>query len=130
VSADIQGTYADVLSASDVVTYGSICALASFGRRQLKELIHNVEFKKLLEANAALTWKPILTAFYNSDYAKVFELLETIKVNSLRQRCSRRIVASQLLTKALLPAFVCVSERSLFGSVPQFARESSPSCHP
>lgn len=80
ITSDFQGTYTDVLSASDIVTYGSICALASFSRRELKDqVLNNLEFKKLLESTAPTTWKLILQQFYNSNYAKVFELLENIK---------------------------------------------------
>lgn len=84
VTSDIQGAFSDVLSGSDVATYGSICALASFSRKELKDhVLNNHEFKKLLDLNTAATgasWKVILQQFYNSNYGKVFELLEQIKV--------------------------------------------------
>ncbi len=92
VSSDLGSSYADVLSCSDVVTYASICALASFSRKELKAILHgssSVEFKKIIDSSsggsgggAQNIWKIILTQFYNSNYAKVFELLETIKVHT------------------------------------------------
>ena len=90
VTSDIQGTFSDVLSGSDIATYGSICALASFSRKELKDhVLNNHEFKKLLDLNTAATgasWKVILQQFYNSNYGKVFELLEQIKVRKREQR--------------------------------------------
>lgn len=71
-----------VLSGGDIATYGSICALASFSRKELKEsLLNNVEFKKLADTHAP-QWKTIVQQFYNSNYAKVFEMLEAIKVRA------------------------------------------------
>jgi hypothetical protein len=71
-----------VLSSSDVVTYASLAALASFSRRELKDLTHNnTEFRKMLDTHAPNTWKPLLNNFYTSNYAKVFELLDTLKVS-------------------------------------------------
>jgi hypothetical protein len=82
VTSDIQGAYSDVLTGRDVATYGAMCALASFSRKELKdEVINNTEFKKLLDLNAPTTWKLIVQQFYNSNYAKVFELLEGLKVS-------------------------------------------------
>jgi len=71
-----------VLSGGDIATYGSICALASFSRKELKDsLLNNVEFKKLADTHAP-QWKTIVQQFYNSNYAKVFEMLEAIKVGA------------------------------------------------
>lgn len=74
--------WGQVLSGGDIATYGSICALASFSRKELKDsLLANAEFKKLQDAHAP-HWKTIVQQFYNSNYAKVFEMLENIKVGT------------------------------------------------
>jgi len=80
LTSDIQGAYPDVVSAYDIVTYGSICALASFNRKELRDLLHHSpEWKKLVDAHATSTWKLICQHMYESNYAKAFELLENIK---------------------------------------------------
>ena len=108
VPSDIHGTYTDAVTGRDVALYGSICALASFNRKELKELvINNAEFKKILEQSAPTTWKIILQQFYNSNYAKVFEMMEQLKVscniNILRRlgRTDNDGISCSFLTLAL-----------------------------
>lgn len=111
VTSDIQGAYSDVLSGSDIATYGSICALASFSRKELKEqVLNNAEFKKLLDANASNTWKVILQQFYNSNYAKVFEMIEAIKVRR-RSRREEQNVEGCALGAAVLTRWATLSLR-------------------
>ena len=49
-SPEMGGAYGEVLSAQDVATWGSLCALATFTRRELKALvIDNLGFREYLE---------------------------------------------------------------------------------
>lgn len=64
-----------IMSPSDVATYGGLCALASFARPQLQELINsNVEFRGYLELVPHV--RDIMELFYASKYTACFALME------------------------------------------------------
>ncbi|KAI8330466.1 26S proteasome subunit RPN7-domain-containing protein [Chlamydoabsidia padenii] len=68
----------DIMSPSDVATFGGLCALASFTRPQLHDLINNnLAFRGYLE------WVPhirdIMEQFYASKYTQCFALMEQHK---------------------------------------------------
>ncbi|KAF7723621.1 cop9 signalosome complex subunit [Apophysomyces ossiformis] len=65
----------EVLSPNDVAIYGGLCALASFDRRQLQELItNNATFKNYLELEPQI--REMILAFCESKYAASLELLQ------------------------------------------------------
>jgi len=68
-----------VISANDVATYGSLCALATFDRIALRtKILQNSDFKQYLEQEP--TMREIIEAFYNSNYKICLETLDRIKV--------------------------------------------------
>lgn len=74
--------FPELMSASNVTIYGSLCALATFSREELqKELINCSSFKLLLELEP--TMREIVLAFYKSHYATCLELLWEIRESSL-----------------------------------------------
>jgi len=78
VSAEIDGKYGELLTARDCAIYGAMSALATFSRGELKSrLLHNIEFKKLLEK--APSWRGIVNNFYTSNYALCFEAINRLK---------------------------------------------------
>lgn len=74
--------YPELLSSSNVATYGALCALASFDRQELqKNVISSSSFKLFLESDPQL--RDILHMFYQSKYDSCLTLLEKIKNNLL-----------------------------------------------
>ncbi|XP_069125139.1 COP9 signalosome complex subunit 1-like [Argopecten irradians] len=74
--------FPELLSASNVATYGVFCALASFDRQELqKNVIGSSSFKLFLELEPQL--RDILHKFYESKYASCLRLLGEIKDNLL-----------------------------------------------
>ncbi|KAG0176577.1 cop9 signalosome complex subunit [Apophysomyces sp. BC1034] len=72
------GQTGEVLSANDVAIYGGLCALASFDRRQLQELMtNNHAFKSYLELEPQI--REMISAFCQSKYAASLELLESFR---------------------------------------------------
>ncbi|ORZ15645.1 26S proteasome subunit RPN7-domain-containing protein [Absidia repens] len=65
----------DIMSPSDVAIYGGLCALASFDRPQLQDLINsNVAFRGYLELVPHV--REIMEHFQTSKYAPCFALME------------------------------------------------------
>ena len=65
----------DVISLRDCMVYGTVCALATFSRSELKTGLLGVsEWKKNVEA-VCPAWKAIVVAYVDSDYATTFRLL-------------------------------------------------------
>ncbi|KAG2424834.1 hypothetical protein HXX76_014255 [Chlamydomonas incerta] len=78
VSPDLGTTYSDVLALHDVAVYGSLCALASLDRSELRSrVIANIGFREVLEL--APEMRELVHAFYNSQYAVALRLLEGLK---------------------------------------------------
>ncbi|KAK7111351.1 COP9 signalosome complex subunit 1-like isoform X4 [Littorina saxatilis] len=74
--------FPELLSPSNVATYGALCALASFDRQELQHnVIGSSSFKQFLELEPQL--RDILHNFYESKYAKCLKLLGDIKDNLL-----------------------------------------------
>lgn len=74
--------FPELLSPSNVATYGALCALASFDRLELqKNVISSSSFKLFLELEPQL--RDIIHKFYESNYASCLKLLEEIKDNLL-----------------------------------------------
>ncbi|KAK7484674.1 hypothetical protein BaRGS_00024082 [Batillaria attramentaria] len=74
--------FPELLSPSNVATYGALCALASFDRQELQtNVITSSSFKQFLELEPQL--RDIIHNFYESKYASCLNLLVEIKDNLL-----------------------------------------------
>jgi COP9 signalosome complex subunit 1 len=72
----------DIMSPSDVALYGGLCALASFNRPQLQDLINtNVAFRGYLELVPHV--REIMEYFQAAKYASCFTLLEKYRVSTI-----------------------------------------------
>ncbi|XP_039255514.1 COP9 signalosome complex subunit 1-like isoform X1 [Styela clava] len=72
--------FPELLSASNVAVYGSLCALATFTRTELQKLVINSSsFKLLLELEPQV--RDIVFAFYESNYSKCLSSLQSIRDN-------------------------------------------------
>uniref|UniRef100_A0A1I7YDH1 PCI domain-containing protein n=1 Tax=Steinernema glaseri TaxID=37863 RepID=A0A1I7YDH1_9BILA len=68
----------DLMSANDVAIYGTICALATFSRTELKErILNNMEFRKFMECDQRLV--DVVKKFISSDFSAVMDLLNGFK---------------------------------------------------
>jgi len=80
IPTEIATSYASVCSAKDVATYGTLCALASFDRKDLRELILDNKksaFRAHLEAASDV--REMVQDFYNSKYTSCFTALESMR---------------------------------------------------
>jgi len=74
--------FPELLSSSNVATYGALCALATFDRKELQtNVISSSSFKQFLELEPQL--RDIMSKFYESKYASCLTLLAEIKDNLL-----------------------------------------------
>eukprot|EP00667_Euglena_gracilis_P010163 EG_transcript_10339 len=70
--------YSEVMSAADIATFGGLCALASFDRRELKlKLIDNPQFKHFLEMAPEV--REVIKDFYDSRYTTCLSALERLR---------------------------------------------------
>ncbi|OWF51862.1 COP9 signalosome complex subunit 1-like isoform X2 [Mizuhopecten yessoensis] len=99
--------FPELLSASNVATYGVFCALASFDRQELqKNVISSSSFKLFLELEPQL--RDILHKFYESKYASCLKLLGEIKDNLLLDMYLAphvNVLYSQIRNRALCQYF-------------------------
>ncbi|KAI9253923.1 26S proteasome subunit RPN7-domain-containing protein [Phascolomyces articulosus] len=78
VSFEMNNTFNGVLSANDVAIYGTLCALASYSRQQLRtKVMSNSAFKSYLELEPQM--REMIETFYDSKYATCLELLESYR---------------------------------------------------
>lgn len=57
MSPDLGTSYSDVLALHDVAVYGSLCALASLDRSELRSrVIANIGFREVLELAPEVGW--------------------------------------------------------------------------
>ncbi|KAI9495777.1 26S proteasome subunit RPN7-domain-containing protein [Zychaea mexicana] len=78
VSFEMNNTFNAVLSANDVAMYGTLCALASYSRQELRnKVLSNSAFKSYLELEPHM--REMIDTFYNSKYASCLELLESYR---------------------------------------------------
>ena len=80
IPVEIGTTFANVCAAKDVATYGTLCALASFDREELRSVLSNTRtgaFRAHLEAAADL--REVLHNFYNSKYTGVLFHLDNVR---------------------------------------------------
>ncbi|OBZ90701.1 COP9 signalosome complex subunit 1 [Choanephora cucurbitarum] len=73
VSFESANSIHTIMSPNDVAIYGGLCALVSYDRRQLSQVLNNSNFKNFLVLEPSL--HELLEAFYQSKYAVCFELL-------------------------------------------------------
>lgn len=72
--------FPELLSPNNVAIYGSLCALATFTRKELQKLVINSSsFKLLLELEPQV--RDIVFAFYESNYSKCLSSLHAIRGN-------------------------------------------------
>ena len=72
------GTHPGILSAEDVAIYGSMCALATFTRPDLRRLVLECKtFKPMLDL--VPDFKDLVTAFVQSSYGACLQHLEMLK---------------------------------------------------
>lgn len=72
--------FPELLSPSNVAVYGSLCALATFSRKELQsQVINSSSFKLVLELEPQI--RDIVFAFYESNYSKCLSLLQTLRDN-------------------------------------------------
>mmetsp|Transcript_1425 Transcript_1425/g.2726 ORF Transcript_1425/g.2726 Transcript_1425/m.2726 type:complete len:444 (+) Transcript_1425:63-1394(+) len=68
----------ELLSPADIANYVSVCAMATYGRHELKtRLLQDENFKRFLDHSPL--WRDALTAFVDSNYAASFSAMNTIK---------------------------------------------------
>ena len=80
VSFEMNNTFNGVLSANDVAIYGTLCALASYSRQELRtKVMSNSGFKSYLELEPQM--REMIDTFYESKYATCLELLESYRVS-------------------------------------------------
>ncbi|GFR53055.1 hypothetical protein Agub_g15730, partial [Astrephomene gubernaculifera] len=78
VGPDLGSSYCEVLSQHDVALYGSLCALASLERGELRSrLVAHIGFREVLEGAPEI--REVVHAFYNSQYAAALRGLEALK---------------------------------------------------
>ncbi|KAL9699230.1 hypothetical protein quinque_002671 [Culex quinquefasciatus] len=73
--------FPEMISTNNVAMYGGLCALATFDRQELKNVISSSSFKLFLELEPQL--RDIIFKFYESKYASCLKLLDEIKDNLL-----------------------------------------------
>ena len=75
---ELGSSFSDVISAQDVAVYGSLCALASFDRADLKsKLIENSSFRSFVELVPQV--RELVSDFYASRYASCLAYLEKLR---------------------------------------------------
>ena len=77
---EIGTLYASMCASKDVATYGTLCALASFDRNGLRELVLDNKksaFRAHLEAAAEV--REVVNDFYNSKYTSCFATLDSMR---------------------------------------------------
>ncbi|KAI7849971.1 26S proteasome subunit RPN7-domain-containing protein [Circinella umbellata] len=78
VSFEMNNTFNSVLSANDIAIYGTLCALASYSRQELRtKVMSNSAFKSYLELEPQM--REMIDTFYESKYATCLELLESYR---------------------------------------------------
>ncbi|GJQ15171.1 hypothetical protein GpartN1_g6962.t1 [Galdieria partita] len=78
VSFALQDSFNEILAPEDVSTLGSICALATFDRKELKrKLLDNKPFKEFLELTPNI--RELINDFYFCHYGKFFERLQRME---------------------------------------------------
>lgn len=78
IDGSIAGNFTHVLAAEDVATYGSLCALATFDRPELRRLLlESKHFKTLLELVPDV--RNLIQSFCQSNYGACLLLLEALK---------------------------------------------------
>jgi len=80
IPIEVGTSYASVCSARDVATYGALCALASFDRQSLQNLVlgkYNRAFRAHLEAASDI--REVVHDFYNARYTSCFSALNAMQ---------------------------------------------------
>ncbi|KAI5782809.1 26S proteasome subunit RPN7-domain-containing protein, partial [Pyronema domesticum] len=76
--ATLGSTLNEIISSNDVAVYGSLCALASLNRHQIKaEVLDNNNFRNFLQLEPHL--RRAISYFYNTKYSDCLQILEDYK---------------------------------------------------
>ncbi|KAI5816380.1 26S proteasome subunit RPN7-domain-containing protein, partial [Pyronema omphalodes] len=76
--ATLGSTFNEVISSNDVAVYGSLCALASMDRHQIKsQVLDNNNFRNFLELEPHM--RRAISYFYNGKYSDCLQILEDYK---------------------------------------------------
>ncbi|KAL8495343.1 hypothetical protein ACS0TY_019486 [Phlomoides rotata] len=79
---ELGNNYTEVIAQQDIATYGSLCALATFDRAELKsKVIDNANFRNFLELVPEI--RELINDFHTSHYASCLEYLGSLKANLL-----------------------------------------------
>ena len=101
VDCELGGNYATIIAAEDVALYGTLCALASLDRTELrKTLYENGNFKSFLELTPDV--RALSQNFMNGKYGECLVYLENIK---------GELMLDIHLAKHVGPLIVAISER-------------------
>jgi len=75
---DISNHFSEIISPQDIAVYGSLCALATFDRQDLKlKVLDSTEFKNFLELVPEV--RELIKDFYASRYASCLSYLDKLK---------------------------------------------------
>jgi|Transcript_4563 COP9 signalosome complex subunit 1 len=80
IPVEISTSYASVCSARDVALYGALCALATYNRTELRDIVLNNKknaFRAHLEAASDV--REIVNTFFESKYTTLFTALERLR---------------------------------------------------
>lgn len=78
VNPELGTNYSDVIAPQDIAVYGTLCALATFDRAELKSrVINNIAFREFLELVPEV--RELLHDFYNSRYASCLAHLTSLQ---------------------------------------------------
>ncbi|KAJ3415211.1 cop9 signalosome complex subunit [Chytridiales sp. JEL 0842] len=82
VPFELGSNYSEVISPNDIAIYGTLCALASFERGELKaKILENSAFKQYLELEPQV--RELLYGFYNSKYSQCLDIMEKLRSDFL-----------------------------------------------
>mmetsp|Transcript_37463 Transcript_37463/g.60668 ORF Transcript_37463/g.60668 Transcript_37463/m.60668 type:complete len:389 (-) Transcript_37463:225-1391(-) len=106
-SFELGSSYSEVIAPHDIGMYGSLCALASCDRSELKtKVIDNIQFKNFLELVPDV--RELINDFYSSRYASCLNTLNKLKPDLLLDIHLRSHVDTlydQIRSKALVQYF-------------------------
>jgi len=78
ISKELSGNFTNVICERDIGLYACLCALAEFGREELKtNILENIDFKFYLDLVPQL--QQVISDFYNSKYSTCLSTLDKIR---------------------------------------------------
>lgn len=78
VNPDLGSDYSDVIAPQDIAVYGSLCALATMDRGELRsKVVNNIGFREFLEVIPEV--REVIYDFYGSKYASCLSHLDQLR---------------------------------------------------